>query len=52
MAITTPFFALMPKDVYPLDTAAKAFSIWGSLPLEANVVSEKSLIKDFILKII
>jgi len=44
VAITTPFFALIPKDVYPLATAARAFSIWGSLPFEANVVNEKSLI--------
>jgi hypothetical protein len=25
VAITTPFFALIPNEVYPLATAAKAF---------------------------
>lgn len=42
VAITTPFLALIPKEVYPFATAARAFSIWGSLPFEAKVVSEKS----------
>jgi len=27
VAITTPFLAFIPKDVYPLATAASAFSI-------------------------
>jgi hypothetical protein len=44
VAMTTPFFALIPKAVSPFDTAARAFSIWGSFPFEANVVNEKSLI--------
>jgi len=44
VAMTTPFLALIPSDVSPFETAASAFSIWGSLPLEAKVVNEKSLI--------
>ena len=32
VAMTTPFLALIPKDVYPLATAASAFSICGSFP--------------------
>lgn len=32
VAMTTPFFALIPSDVYPLATAARAFSIWGNFP--------------------
>ena len=32
VAMTTPFLALMPREVYPLATAAKAFYIWGSFP--------------------
>ena len=42
VAMTTPFLALMPRDVSPLATAASAFSIWGSFPLAAKVVREKS----------
>jgi hypothetical protein len=42
VAITTPFLALIPNEVSPLATAASAFYIWGSLPFDAKVVSEKS----------
>ncbi len=42
--MTTPFLALIPSEVYPFETAASAFSICGSLPFEAKVVKEKSLI--------
>ena len=52
VAMTTPFLALIPKDVSPLATAAKAFSIWGSLPFEAKVVSEKSAIFKIYLNLI
>jgi hypothetical protein len=48
--MTTPFFALIPNEVYPLDTAARAFSIWGNLPLDAKVVNEKSLIYKIVFK--
>ncbi len=44
VAITTPFLALIPNEVSPLATAARAFYIWGSFPLDAKVVNEKSAI--------
>ncbi len=50
VAMTTPFLALIPNEVYPLETAANAFSIWGNLPLEAKVVNEKSLIDRMLFK--
>ena len=40
VAITTPFFALTPRDVAPEATAASAYSIWTSLPEGLKVVSE------------
>lgn len=41
VAMTTPFVALMPSDMAPASTAFSAYSIWTSLPLGLNVVSEK-----------
>ena len=40
VAITTPLVALMPSAVRPLPTAVRAWSIWVSLPVGENVVSE------------
>lgn len=41
VAMTTPFFALMPSEVAPAPTAFSAYSICTSLPLGLKVVSEK-----------
>ena len=40
VAMTTPFFAQMPRLVRPVATALSAYSIWSSLPDRENVVSE------------
>jgi hypothetical protein len=41
VAITTPFFALMPSDVAPAPTAFSAYSICTSLPDGLKVVRLK-----------
>lgn len=40
VAMTTPSFAAIPREVRPLLTALRAYSIWRSLPVREKVVSE------------
>ena len=47
-AITTPFLALIPKHVSPLETAFNAYSIYNNFPLEEKVVNENSPIFNII----
>ena len=46
VAITTPLLALIPRDVPPPFTAARAFSSCPSLPLGLNVVRENEYCKE------